>query len=197
MNIIILIPVGWWMQRSLRLNDDFFYFNPVLKGHRIISNPFYDYAPLQHAVDYFQSVWGGLFVTWWAQFGWLDTPMQPWVYHLLRLLTVLAIIGLALKLWRGWLHRPHLAEWQSRQRTAPLIAWLFLAGTVLLPVLLIQVYDLTFWWQYGNGRGLQGRYWLGTIIPMLIFWVVGAAHFCPSPLAARRPQPAAHQHGAV
>lgn len=187
MNVLILIPVGWWMQRSLHLNDDLFYFNPVLKGHRIITQPFYDYAPVQHAIDYWQSVWGGLFVTWWAHFGWLDTPVQPWVYHLLRLLTLLAMIGLALKLRRGWPHRPHLVEWQSEQRSAPFVAWLFLAGTVLLPVLLIQVYDLTFWWEYGNGRGLQGRYWLGTIIPMLTFWTVGLLYFVPP-----RYQPAAH-----
>jgi hypothetical protein len=102
-------------------------------------------------------------------------------------LTLLAMIGLALKLRRGWPHRPHLTEWQSKQRSAPFVAWLFLAGTVLLPVLLIQVYDLTFWWEYGNGRGLQGRYWLGTIIPMLTFWTVGLLYFVPP-----RYQPAAH-----
>ncbi|MCA9974309.1 MAG: glycosyltransferase family 39 protein, partial [Anaerolineales bacterium] len=61
MNVVILIPVGWWMQRSLRLNQDLFYFNPVLKGHRIIENPFYDYTPWQHMLDYYQSVWGGIF----------------------------------------------------------------------------------------------------------------------------------------
>jgi hypothetical protein len=179
MNVLIIIPVGWWMQRSLRLNDDLFYFNPVLKGHRIVQNPFTDYAPVQHAIDYFQSVWGGIFVTWWAHFGWLDTPVQPWVYHLLRLLTLLALVGLALKLWRDFPNRPTFTDWQQGRRMAPVLVWLFLAGTVLLPVLLIQVYDLTFWWEYGLGRGLQGRYWLGTVIPMLTFFTLGLLFLLP------------------
>ncbi|MCB8968463.1 MAG: hypothetical protein H6660_16395, partial [Ardenticatenaceae bacterium] len=58
---------------------------------------------------------------------------------------------------------------------------------VVLPALLLQVYDLTFWWEYGNGRGLQGRYWLGTMIPMLILFVVGLLYFVP-----RRWHAAAH-----
>ncbi|MCA9960939.1 MAG: glycosyltransferase family 39 protein [Anaerolineales bacterium] len=187
MNVVILIPVGWWMQRSLRLNQDLFYFNPVLKGHRIIENPFYDYTPWQHMLDYYQSVWGGIFTTWWAHFGWLDTPVAPWVYHVLRFLTFAAIVGLSLQLWRRWRARPSLAAWQQGQRTAPLVAWILLTLIVVLPALLLQVYDLTFWWEYGNGRGLQGRYWLGTMIPMLILFVVGLLYFVP-----RRWHAAAH-----
>lgn len=179
MNVLILIPVGWWMQRSLRLNDDLFYFNPVLKGHRIVQNPFYDYTPLQHAVDYYQSVWGGIFTTWWAHFGWLDTAVAPWMYHLLRLLTLLAIAGLARKLWRDWPRRPTFAAWQQGQRMAPVLVWLFLALTLLAPIVLLQFYDLAFWWEYGLGRGLQGRYWLGTVVPMLTFFTLGLLFLLP------------------
>lgn len=179
MNVIILVPTVWWMQRSLRLNQDLFYFNPVLKGHRIVQNPFYDYAPLAHLADYYQSVWGGIFTTWWAHFGWLDTPVAPWVYHLLRLLTVLAIIGLVLKVWRDWPRRPAVIAWQQGQRPAPVIVWVFLALTILAPVVLLQFYDLTFWWEYGLGRGLQGRYWLGTIVPMFSFFTVGLLFLLP------------------
>lgn len=187
MNVIIIIPLAWWMQRSLRLNDDLFYFNPVLKGHRIINHPFYDYAPLQHMLDYYQSVWGGLFTTWWAHFGWLDTPVAPWVYHVLRFLTFLAMAGLALKLWRSWSRRPTFADWQNGRRMAPVLVWVFLVVTLLVPVLLIQFYDLTFWWEYGNGRGLQGRYWLGTVVPMLTFFVLGILFWVP-----KRWQPVLH-----
>jgi hypothetical protein len=179
MNVLIIAPVGWWMQRSLRLNDDLFYFNPVLKGHRIIQNPFYDYAPLQHMIDYYQSVWGGLFTTWWAHFGWIDTPIAPWIYNVLRLLTVLAMVGLAWKLGRDWGKRPLFTDWQQGKTMAPVLVWAFLALTVIVPVLLIQFYDLTFWWEYGNGRGLQGRYWLGTIIPMLTFFTLGLLYLTP------------------
>jgi hypothetical protein len=49
MNLIIIPPMLWWMNRSLRLNDDLFYFNPILKGHRLLQNPYYDYTPVQHA----------------------------------------------------------------------------------------------------------------------------------------------------
>ena len=78
MNLIIIIPVGWWMVRSLRLNQDLFYFNPVLKGHRIISNPFYDYAPMKHMIDYYQSVW------WW------------FIYHLVGAFWLAGYTGRAL-----------------------------------------------------------------------------------------------------
>jgi len=48
-----------------------------------------------------------------------------------------------------------------------------------VPIVLLQVYDLTFWWQYGNGRGLQGRYWLGTVVPMLTFLTLGLLVWVP------------------
>ena len=176
---VILLLTSWWLLRSLRINDDLFYFNPVLEGHRIIQNPFFDYAPLAHMVDYYQSVWGGIFVTWWAHFGWLDTALSPWVYTLLRLLTVAAIIGLVYGLIRNWQKRPSLATWKEGNQNAPLVVWIFLALAVLVPIVLLQVYDLTFWWQYGNGRGLQGRYWLGTVVPMLTFLTLGLLVWVP------------------
>ena len=184
MGVVILLPAGWWMLRSLRINNDLFYFNPVLEGHRIIQNPFYDYTPLNHAIDFFQSIWGGMFVTWWAHFGWIDTPLPPWVYTLLRILTLAAIVGLALGLGRIWRKRPSLATWRSKTTSAPLVVWGFLALAIIVPIVLIQAYDLIFWWEYGNGRGLQGRYWLGTIIPMLTFFTLGLLAWVPQRLDA-------------
>ena len=110
MNVLILPPAAWWMARSWRINGDLFYFNPVVEGHRIIQNPFYEYQFLPHMLDYYQSVWGGMFVTWWAHFGWVDTPLQPWVYTFLRVLTVLAIGGLLWKLGRSWGKRPSFSQ---------------------------------------------------------------------------------------
>lgn len=181
MAAVIIPPLAWWMQRSYRLNQDLFYFNPVVKGHRILENPTYDYAFWPHMVDYYQSVWGGIFTTWWAHFGWLDTVLPPWVYFLLRGLTFLAIAGLAYRLYRVWCCggfplRP--GQWSVGARP-PLVVWLFLALAVLLPVVMLQYYDLTFWWAFGNGRGLQGRYWLGTVVPMFIFFVAGLLTWIP------------------
>lgn len=198
MNAVILPPVAWWMARSWRINHDLFYFNPVVEGHRIIQNPFYDYQFLPHMLDYYQSVWGGLFVTWWAHFGWVDTALPPWVYTFLRGLTFLAILGLA---WKLRVHsktsldfgRLEIGDWRLIASTLQSlvsqsnIVWLFLALTVLVPVVLLQVYDLTFWREYGNGRGLQGRYWLGTVIPMLTFFAVGLLAWLPA-----RWRPAGH-----
>ncbi|MAT96476.1 MAG: hypothetical protein CL608_04975 [Anaerolineaceae bacterium] len=187
MNVVILPPAVWWMARSWRINGDLFYFNPVVEGHRIIQNPFYDYQFFPHMLDYYRSVWGGLFVTWWAHFGWVDTPLLPWVYTLLRLLTVLAIGGLLWKVGRDWGKRPSFPQWQQGQQMAPVVVWFFLALTLLVPIVLLQVYDLTFWWEYGNGRGLQGRYWLGTVVPMLTFFALGLLFWLP-----QRWHPAAH-----
>lgn len=179
MGIVILALTSWWMIRSLRINDDLLYFNPVLEGHRIIQNPFFDYAPVVHMFDYYRSVWGGMFVTWWAHFGWIDTALPPWVYSLLRIMTFASILGLFVWLLRNWKKRPSMATWLGGISGAPLVVWVFLALAVLVPVLLLQGYDLIFWWQYGNGRGLQGRYWLGTIVPMLIFFTFGLLVWVP------------------
>jgi hypothetical protein len=179
MGIAILLPVGWWMQRSWRLNQDLFYFNPVLKGHRIIEQPFYDYAFWPHMLDYYRSVWEGVFVTWWAHFGWIDTPLPPEIYHLLQGLTAVAMIGLVIGVFRTWRRPPTWQSWRVGRTAAPRLVWLFLALAILVPILLIQLYDLTFWWEYGNGRGLQGRYWLGTVVPMLTFLVLGLLWLLP------------------
>lgn len=180
MVLLIAIPVAWWMQRSLWLNDDLFYFNPISKGHRLVLNPFYDYQFLPHLIDYYQSVWGGIFISWWAHFGWVDTAVAPWMYNLLRGLTVLAILGLCWHGWRRWPHRPSYQAWRQGQRMAPVSVWLFLALTILMPIVLIQFYDLTFWWEYGMGRGLQGRYWLTTAVPMLTFFTLGLLYCLPA-----------------
>jgi hypothetical protein len=130
-------------------------------------------------IDYYQSVLGGMFITWWGHFGWIDTALLPWMYDLLRFLTIAAIAGLVLLLWRSRSNRPSFAEWRTGERGAPLVVWIFLALTVIVPILLLQGYDLIFWWQYGNGRGLQGRYWLGTVVPMLTLFAVGLLAFVP------------------
>lgn len=179
MAVVIAVPTGWWMQRSWRLNGDLFYFNPVVEGHRIINNPYYDYTFWSHLVDYYRSVWGGIFTTWWAHFGWLDTALPPWVYVVLRLLTFLAIAGLALRLAQIRQRPLDSQGWTQGRGVAPLIVWGFLALSLVVPIVLLQVYDLTFWWEYGNGRGLQGRYWLGTVVPMLTFFTLGLLFLTP------------------
>lgn len=169
---IILLPAAWWMQRSYRLNHgDLFYFNPVVEGHRIVTNPYYDYPLLTHAIHYHHSVWGGIFTTWWAHFGWLDTALPPWVYFVLRGLTFLALAGLGYRFYLIW------RDNYLNERHWP---WVFMTLAMLLPIFLLQYYDLSFWRSYGMGRGLQGRYWLGTVIPMLIFLVVGLLSWLPS-----------------
>jgi hypothetical protein len=172
MGLTIIIPAVWWMQRSYRINKgDLFYFNPVVEGHRIVHNPYYDYPFFTHMLDYYQSIWGGLFTTWWAHFGWIDTALPPWTYTLLRLLTFLAMGGLLLKLVRAYR--------SGRLHFSTFFPWLFLAVSLLLPIVLLQYYDLSFWHTYGLGRGLQGRYWLGTVVPMLLFFVVGLLAWLP------------------
>ncbi|MCI0394845.1 MAG: glycosyltransferase family 39 protein [Chloroflexi bacterium] len=179
MGLVIALPLGWWMQRSWQLNGDLFYFNPVVKGHRILQNPYYDYRFWPHLLDYYQSVWGGIFVTWWGHFGWLDTALPPWVYHLLRLLTLLAMAGLAYRLLRLKRRPPANDRWREGEGVAPPVVWGFLALAMVTPVVLLQFYDLTFWWDYGGGRGLQGRYWLGTVVPMLTFLALGLLLWLP------------------
>ncbi|MEZ4641276.1 MAG: hypothetical protein R3E31_00790 [Chloroflexota bacterium] len=44
----------------------------------------------------------------------------------------------------------------SKGSTAPLVAWILLTLIVVLPALLLQVYDLTFWWSMETAVACKG-----------------------------------------
>ncbi|MFZ5916014.1 MAG: DUF2142 domain-containing protein [Chloroflexota bacterium] len=168
---VALALCGWWLVRSFDLNDGELYMNEVKKGFRIITEPFFDYRghPWQHAADYYASVVGGVWSSFWAAFGWLDTPAAPAYYRLIDAVTLPGLLGLAL-----WLARVvHRRAWAAAG--PPLL----LAAAVLSPVIMMHIYDYTYWIAYGVGRGLQGRYFFGQMAALFVLLLTGLLALLP------------------
>lgn len=169
--VVALALCGWWQVRSFDLNDGELYMNEVKKGYRIITEPFFDYRghPWQHAVDYYASTVGGVWSSYWAAFGWLDTPATPAYYRIVDAATLLALLGLAVYLF-------HLVR---RRAWAEAGVMLLLIAVVLSPVVMMHVYDYAYWNEYGVGRGLQGRYFFGQMAALFVLLVVGLLTLLP------------------
>jgi len=169
--VVALILCGWWQVRSFDLNDGEIYMNEVKKGYRVITDPFFDYRghPWQHTVDYYASIVGGVWSSYWAAFGWLDTPAAPAYYRAIDAVTLLGLLGLAVYLVR----RLHRRAWV--EIGVPLL----LIAAVLSPVVMMHVYDYTYWNEYGVGRGLQGRYFFGQMAALFFLLLAGLLTLLP------------------
>lgn len=168
---VALALCGWWLARSYDLNDGEIYMNEVKKGYRVITEPFFDYRghPWQHAVDYYASILGGVWSSFWAAFGWLDTPAAPVYYRIIDAVALLGLLGLAL-----W-----LARVVRRRAWAEAGVPLLLVAVVLSPVVMMHVYDYTYWIEYGVGRGLQGRYFFGQMAALFVLLLTGLLALLP------------------
>lgn len=169
--VVALALCGWWQVRSFDLNDGELYMNEVKKGYRVITEPFFNYRgqPWQHAVDYYASIVGGVWSSYWAAFGWLDTPAAPTYYRAIDAVALLGLVGLAVCLLRAVRHR----TWREMGMTLLLIV------VVLSPVVMMHIYDYTYWIEYGVGRGLQGRYFFGQMAALFILLSTGLLTLLP------------------
>jgi len=168
---VALVLCGWWLVRSFDLNDGELYMNEVKKGYRVIVEPFFDYRghPWQHAVDYYASILGGVWSSFWAAFGWLDTPSAPAYYRIFDAVALLGLLGLAV----------YLAQVARRRAWAEAGVPLLLLAVVLAPVIMMHVYDYTYWSEYGVGRGLQGRYFFGQMAALFVLLLTGLLALLP------------------
>jgi hypothetical protein len=170
---------GWWMWRSLRINGMLLYVNPVQLGTMPVEHPFYDYALLDYVWHHFRSLVGGVFVSYWADFGWIDTPLAPWVYGLLLALCGLAAIGVVVYLVRA---RRRLFTCPRTVATCAL-----LASTPAMAAALAYSNYRT-WRADGIGWSqLQGRYYLGPLVGAMVGLALGLTVLAPA-----RWRPAVH-----
>lgn len=169
--VVALALCGWWQVRSLRLNDGSLYMDEIAKGYRIIDEPFFDYCgrPLKHAVDYWASIAGGVWGSYWAAFGWLDAPAPRGLYWVVDAVTVLGLAGAVVYGVR--------AARRGDKRSVGIL--LLLAVVVLAPLVMLQVYDFTYWCANGGGRGLQGRYFFGQMAVLFTLVVGGLLALAP------------------
>lgn len=168
---VALALCGWWQVRSFDLNDGELYPNEVKKGYRIITELRLDYVdhPWQHAMGYYASIAGGVWGSYWAAFGWLDTPAAPAYYRAIDAVTLLGLLGLATYLVRLVRRR----AWEEAGVTLLLIA------VVLSPVVMMHVYDYTYWNEYGVGWGWQGRHSFGQMAALFVLLLIGLLTLLP------------------
>jgi hypothetical protein len=104
-------------------------------------------------------VWG----SYWAAFGWLDTPAPPAYYWAINAFALVGVTGLVYY-WVGVARR---RAWREAGVT-------FLSIVVVAsPVVMMHLYDFSYWVQHGIGRGLQGRYFFGEMASLFILGLVG------------------------
>jgi 4-amino-4-deoxy-L-arabinose transferase-like glycosyltransferase len=112
------------------------------------------------------------FQSFWGQFGWMGVPMPGWIYRLLLLLSLAAVMGLALAV----LHGTKTLYGPKPSRPAITLA---LVTTFAFSLLLYLAYNLTFVQH-------QGRYLFPALIPISAGVVVGLS-FWLRPLIDRWP----------
>lgn len=110
------------------------------------------------------------FHSFWGQFGWMGAPMPGWVYGLLGWLSVLAVVGVALLIWR-----PALAPAPS----PPPHLRAILGALTTLNVALYLFYNVKFVQH-------QGRYLFPSLLPLALAASLGWAIWL-RPLYRRQP----------
>jgi hypothetical protein len=162
---IVALLWGWWAVRSWRINDSLFYESPWVTG----ANPLPevldpDYPLLRYIRDYGISLWEGLFASYWASFGYLDTLIAPALYDLLRAVCVLSAVGLGVYAWR-FIRR--------RRADDRVLIGVLLGVTAVMPVIAMGYYGYRFWRQWGTGWPAMGRYFAISLAAQMALLVWG------------------------
>ncbi len=103
---------------------------------------------------------GTTFQSFWGQFGEMAVPMHPFTYHVLHVLTGLAVVGALYALFSRW------GKLSPPQRD----------GLIVLGVALLGVAGAFFYYNLKFVQ-FQGRYLYPALIPIALFYVSGAAGF--------------------
>ena len=99
----------------------------------------------------------------------MDTSAAPAYYRIIDAVTLLGLLGLA----------TYLTQLVRRRAWAEAGVTLLLIAVVVSPVVMMQVYDYTYWNEYGVGRGLQGRYFFGQMAALFILLLTGLFTLLP------------------
>ena len=175
---VSLLVCGWWLWRSVQLSGALLYANPVRMGVMPVKHPFYGYTLPGYACHYALSLVGGVFVTYWADFGWIDTPLAPGVYWLLLAMCALAVVG-AIAYLVDQVFSTRFGRGQQGPRHAAAVNALLLSG--LLLVVMLGYNDYRTWVLDGIGwGGKQGRYYLGPVAAAMVGLALGLTALVPT-----------------
>jgi 4-amino-4-deoxy-L-arabinose transferase-like glycosyltransferase len=178
MAIVVALVWSPWIAHSARLGNSPFYANPIRTGQLVVKNPFTDYALGRYLIDYGLSLLGGTWVSFWGNFGWIEAPLDTPLYLALYALCALALVGLGLYLARRIRARGSGPGGQEGAGSeAGLLGYLALCAVAVVGTLgAINYYS---WRARGVGGGIQGRYYLGAIVPMVVLLAVGLLDLLP------------------
>ena len=123
--LILLLPVlliaGWWYVRNWQLY-----------GEPTGTSAMLEIAGRRVAAPSLRQLWGefqGFRINFWGLFGGVNILLHPgWIYHLLDLMTILALAGLAAWGWRQH-HYRQPAPWRE---LLLLVTWIAVEGAALL-----------------------------------------------------------------
>jgi 4-amino-4-deoxy-L-arabinose transferase-like glycosyltransferase len=178
MAVVVLALWGPWVVHAAQLGNSPFYANPIRTGQLEVAHPFYDYRLGRYLVDYGVSLLGGTWASLWGTLGWIDTPLDVPTYAVLYGVCALSIVGLGLYVARR-------ARQRDRDEEAGLLG--FLALCLLSLVGTLGAINYYSWRARGVGGGIQGRYYLGAIVPMSVLLATGLLSLLP-----RRLRPVGH-----
>jgi hypothetical protein len=110
------------------------------------------------------------FASFWANFGWMNVPLNPGWYALLAAISLAAFLGLALlgvrKVWSCEEHIVSRERWQKGAFLVLLLASLLICVQTFVPMIL-------------RAAPMQGRYLYPAIVPLAILFVLGLREFVP------------------
>lgn len=134
------------MARNMSLSGNPFYIVDPNIAENTPDPELQSYPLGRYLANHSISLTEGLLVSYWADFGTLDTPLAPMYYLVIRWVVIAAITGVGLYMWR---------EGRPRWRELSLLI-LF----VLFHVVMLDAYDYYFWRSNGVGAVGQGKYYL-------------------------------------
>ena len=162
--LVSLVVGGWSLVRNQLLNK-----NPFYAELRSNMTPQPDATLGEYLWVYEDRLTQDLFKSYWGRFGWLDTPLQTEVYHLLRIVVCIAAAGVI----------AYTAAWSRRRPSQT--DWLLLVQAVYILTFLLGfvVPGFALYRQFGVHQPSQGRYFFAPLVCQMTLMAVGLLTFVP------------------
>lgn len=173
-----LAIAGWWYAHNWLLYGD-----PLLWRVHLELVPRRE--PTPSLAQLYRYELGGLEASFWAVFGWMNIPVQEWIYWVLRILARLAVLGLvkAVLSSQSLVHSLQLSAWSMRGRSQGrgkgdpglgttdyglgiILLWLLILSLSLLQFMRVQ-------------PGAQGRYLFPGISAISLLLLLGLSQWVP------------------
>jgi len=163
-----LAIAGWWYARNWLLYGD-----PLLWRVHLELVP--RRKPTPSLAQLYRYELGSLEASFWAVFGWMNIPVQEWIYWVLRALTRIAALGLLKLVFspRSIVRSPRPSPWNTRYATRNthyglgiILLWLLILSLSLLQFMRVQ-------------PGAQGRYLFPGISAISLLLLLGLSQWVP------------------